>query len=158
MRIDLDTLMAAPREIVFGAMASPDRYAEAVPDIVRVEILSQTRSGSGTHFRETRRQGKREASATMEIAECVEGERLVFRSEMAGATWETTYSLASEVGGGTRVRMTMIATPNKPLAHLLLPLIKKKIAAALLTDIEALDRYCGTPGPPDRDGGRAEAS
>ena len=143
MHIDLEAELSAPVGVVFGVMANPDRYADAVPDIVRVETLSQVRSGLGTRFRETRRQGKREASATMEITECVEDEQLVFRSEMAGTTWETTYSLGTEPGsGGTRVRMKMVATPRKFVARLLLPLIKKKIGAALANDLEAVDRFC----------------
>lgn len=141
MRIEIEATVRTSPELVFSVLEDPDCYAEAVPEIVRTQILSEIRSGAGTSFREIRRQGKREISAVMEIGECDENERIVFRSEMAGADWETVYVLQPDAAG-TRINMVMKATPKKLVARLLLPLVKKRISQALAGDLEAVDVYC----------------
>ena len=52
----------APPDRVFRTVAHIDHFREAVPHITNVEYLSETQTGVGTRFRETRVMRGREAS------------------------------------------------------------------------------------------------
>jgi len=63
-----------PRQGRYGGMAHIDNFRKAVPGITSVEFLSETRSGVGTRFRETRVMNGREATVELEVTEFVEND------------------------------------------------------------------------------------
>jgi uncharacterized protein YndB with AHSA1/START domain len=44
----------APVDLVFQTVADIRRFSQALPHVVKVEFLSDARTGVGTRFRETR--------------------------------------------------------------------------------------------------------
>ena len=66
----------APADVVFRAVAHVEQFSQAVPGILRVEFLSEAKSGVGARFRETRMMMGREASTELEVTEYVENERV----------------------------------------------------------------------------------
>ncbi|MEL6213999.1 MAG: SRPBCC family protein, partial [Pseudomonadota bacterium] len=61
--------IAAPVEQVFRTIADIENFAEAIPDIVNIEILSEAKTGVGARFRETRVMNGREANSVLEVTE-----------------------------------------------------------------------------------------
>lgn len=53
-RIQLSCDIQASPEQVFAAAAHPEHFRQIVPDVQQIEFLTDTRSGVGTRFRETR--------------------------------------------------------------------------------------------------------
>ncbi|MCE2540939.1 MAG: SRPBCC family protein [Acidobacteria bacterium] len=79
----------APADVVFRVVAHVEQFSQAVPGILRVEFLSEVKSGVGARFRETRMMMGREASTELEVTEYVENERVRIVSEAGGALWDT---------------------------------------------------------------------
>jgi hypothetical protein len=52
--ITATSTIEAPLEEVFETVADAEGFARAIPEILEVEFLSETRGGVGTRFRETR--------------------------------------------------------------------------------------------------------
>ena len=72
----------APIEKVFAAVSDVRNFSEAVPHIVKVEFLTDQKTGVGTRFRETRLMGGKEASTELEVTEYVENDRVrIVRAE-----------------------------------------------------------------------------
>ena len=65
-RIEASRTIRAPREEVFDLTTTIEDYADVVPTIVDVEVLTEQRSGPGTRFRETRRAGRRAVTSEHE--------------------------------------------------------------------------------------------
>jgi uncharacterized protein YndB with AHSA1/START domain len=76
--------IAAPVARVFETVAHIDRFQEAIPHITNVEFLTETHSGVGTRFRETRLMRGREASTELEVTEYVPDERVRLVSDAGG--------------------------------------------------------------------------
>ena len=83
----------APADVVFRAVAHIEQFSQAVPGILRVEFLSDVKSGVGARFRETRMMMGREASTELEVTEYVENERVRIVSEAGGALWDTVFTV-----------------------------------------------------------------
>lgn len=131
----------APVERVFRTIADIRHFSEAVPDIVGVEFLSETRTGVGTRFRETRKFGKREAANDLEVTEYVEDRRVRFVSDAGGTVWDTVFEVEA-AGGGTTLEMAMDARPHTLLARLVTPLMKGVVRRAIAKDMDAVKAYC----------------
>ena len=85
--------IGAPPDLVFATVADIENFSQAVPHIVDVEILSETRRGVGTRFRETRLMGGKEATAEMEVTEYVEGDRVRIVSDTGGTVWDSVFTV-----------------------------------------------------------------
>ena len=148
MKITLRREVAAPVETVFDTIAHIDNYMQVVPEIVGVEHLSETRRGVGARFRETRRMRGREASTVLEVTEYVPNERVRLVSEAGGTVWETVFTVRP-AGNGSAVAMEMTATPKALPMRLLLPLMRRPIAAAIESDLDAVKSWCEANGAGD---------
>lgn len=51
MRIQVDIVVAAPRELVWEILTDWERQADWMPDVLEVEILTPTRTGEGVTIR-----------------------------------------------------------------------------------------------------------
>ena len=84
--------------MVFRTVAHVEQFSQAVPGILRVEFLSEVKSGVGARFRETRMMMGREASTELEVTEYVENERVRIVSEAGGALWDTVFTVVRRTG------------------------------------------------------------
>jgi carbon monoxide dehydrogenase subunit G len=131
----------APVDFVFRTVAEIERFSEAVPHILRVEFLSEVKSGVGARFRETRMMMGREASTELEVTEYVENERVRIVSEAGGALWDTVFTVAPD-GQGTELKMVMDAQPRTMSARMTMPLIMGAVRKAVEQDMDAVKAYC----------------
>ena len=56
-------------DLVFKTVSDINNFSKAVPHIVSAEILSDTKSGVGTRFRETRLMNGKEATTVLDVTE-----------------------------------------------------------------------------------------
>ena len=131
----------APVEVVFGIVAHVDQFSQAVPGILRVEFLSEVKSGVGARFRETRTMMGREASTELEVTEYVENERVRIVSEAGGTLWDTVFTTVPD-GEGTALKMVMDARPRSMSARMTLPLIISTVRKAIEEDLDAVKSFC----------------
>ena len=78
--------IAAPVNVVFQTVAEIEQFSQAIPRIKRYEFLSESRSGVGTRFRETRSMNGKDRATELEVTEYVENQLHVraAASERAG--------------------------------------------------------------------------
>ena len=133
--------ISAPVAAVFDAVAHIDRFSQVVPDIVRVEYVSEQKRGVGTRFRETRRMNGKEATVELAVTEYVENDRVRLVADSHGTVWDTLFTVAPS-GGGTVLTMTMDAKAHKLLPKLLNPLIKGMVRKGVEQDMDAVKAFC----------------
>ena len=75
---------------------------------MKFEFLSDTHTGVGTRFRETRVMKGKEQPTELEITEYIENERVRMVADSHGTVWDTVFSVAL-YGDGTRLTMVMDA-------------------------------------------------
>lgn len=134
----------APRAHVFQCLARVEHFSQAVPHILSVEFLTDSRYGVGTRFRETREMNGREATTILEVTELVENDRVRMVSEAGGTTWDTLFTVTESDGSPIPVtmHMRMEAIPRTLLAHLMVPLILGMVGKAVESDMDAVQAYC----------------
>ena len=140
-RIATTRHIQAPVERVFDLVAHIENFQKAVPDIVGIEYLSETRRGSGTRFRETRRMGRREATCDLEVTEYEPGQHVRIVSDAGGTIWDTVFRVKPS-GDGTELEMVMDDRPHKLLAKLMTPLIRGFVRKAVAKDMDAVKAFC----------------
>ena len=141
-RTELSRTIDAPPRVVFSTISDISIFSEAVPHIEHVEFLSETRTGVGARFRETRVVGGRKATTVLEVTEYVPDERVRFVSDQGGTIWDTVFTVAPGPDGrGTRLVMVMEARPHRLLAKFVTPLMKGVVAKAVAADLDAMKAY-----------------
>lgn len=132
----------APVGAVFGLIADPVNYTRAVPQITKVEFLTERRSGIGTRFRETREMRGREAATELEVTEYVKDERVRMVSDAGGTIWDSVFTVTPTGDGrGTKLDLVMEARPHRLLARVFVPLTKGIVAKAIAGDMDAVKAY-----------------
>jgi carbon monoxide dehydrogenase subunit G len=132
----------APIERVFDTVAHIENFSKAVSGIVKVEHLSDVKSGVGTRFRETRLMGRREASTELEVTEYVENDHVRLVTDAGGTIWDTVFTVRPVSEGSVELTMVMDANAHKFLARLMNPLIKGIIRKAIERDMDAVKAHC----------------
>lgn len=129
----------APVEAVFEAVANISKFTEAVPQIMRVDFLTESRGGVGTRFRETRKMRGREASTVLEVTEYVRNKHVRLVSDAGGTVWDSLFTVAP-VGDGesTRLDLVMEARPYRLMARVFVPLMRGVVAKAVAEDMDAV--------------------
>ncbi len=96
-RIIVTRTISAPIDLVFSTVADIHRLSQALPHIVKVEFLSEIRSGVGTRFRETRLMNGKEARTELEVIEFVENDRVrLVAPDSQGTIWDTVFAVKAE--------------------------------------------------------------
>lgn len=108
-----------PVDDVFAFATNPDNAGLWLGDVTRIELLTPGPLRAGTKFRETRRIGKHEHSAVIEITAHEPPHTHAASASMMGVTANYRYTFAPE-GDGTRVEMTA-EVQARGLAKLLVP-------------------------------------
>jgi uncharacterized protein YndB with AHSA1/START domain len=141
MRTTVARTIDAPIDRVFDTIAHIENFSKAVPDIVNVEFLSDTRKGVGTRFRETRVMRGKEESTELEVTEYVENDRIRIVADAHGTVWDTVFTVKT-IDGQTRLEMVMDAKAQKLTSKLMNPMMKGFLQKALEKDMDAVKTYC----------------
>jgi carbon monoxide dehydrogenase subunit G len=86
----------APLESVFRTVADINQFSEAIPHIVKVEFLSDAKTGVGTRFRETRLMNGKEMTTDLEVTEYVDNDRIRLVADSGGTIWDTLFTVRTE--------------------------------------------------------------
>ena len=139
--------IAAPVDRVFETVAHIENFQKAVSHITDVEFLSETRSGVGTRFRETRLMRGREATTELEVTEYTPNERVRLVSDAGGTIWDTVFTVQAS-NGGTELSMEMEGKPYRLTSRLVNPLISGMVGRAVESDMDAVKAYCEAGAAP----------
>ncbi len=131
----------APISNVFDAVAHIENFQKAVPQITRVEMLTDVTRGVGTRFRETRLMKGKENTTELEVTEYEPDQRVRLVTDTHGTVWDTVFTMADK-GGKTELVMVMEARAHKLLPKIINPLIKGMIAREIEKDLDAVKAYC----------------
>ena len=135
-------MISAPIDRVFDIIADPVNFTRAVPQITKVEFLTDQRSGVGTRFRETRELRGREAATELEVTEYVVNERVRLVSRAGGTVWDSVFTVTpTEDFRDTRLDLVMEARPYRLLARVFVPLMKGVVAKAIAGDMDTVKAY-----------------
>lgn len=133
----------APVGMVFETVANIENMSKAAPHIVGFEFISDTKSGIGTRFRETRLMGDKAMTTELEVTEFEPGRRVRMVADSNGTIWDTLFEVARE-GGSSLLTVTMEARAYKLLSRLMNPLIKGIVRKAVEKDMDLVKAYCET--------------
>lgn len=131
----------APVKKVFQAVADIHQFSQAIPHIVRVEMVAGKKPAVGTRFRETRSTKGKETTTELEITEYAENERVRLVADSHGTVWDSVFRVA-QAAGGTELTLTMEARAHQLLPRLLNPLVMGMIRKAVAADLDAVKAWC----------------
>ncbi len=141
--ISTSCLINASPEAVFDVATNVEKWAEVVPAIEKIEMLTPSPAGLGTKFRETRLMFKKEATEEMEFVEWNRPTSYGLLAESHGSRYQTTYTLTQE-GDSTRLTLNFDATPltfmAKVMSVLMKPMMKMMIKMCT-KDLEAIKAH-----------------
>ena len=140
-RIIVNRVIEAPVDVVFCAVSDIANLPETVSNIVGVEFLSDTRSGLGTRFRETRMMQGKESITELEITEFAENDHLRMVADSHGTIWDTLFEV-EPAGDTTTLRLTMDAHAQRLLPRITNPLVKGMIRKGLERHVDEVKAYC----------------
>lgn len=135
--------IAAPVDVVFRTVADVAQFSQAVPNVVKVEFLSDRKTGLGARFRETRLMKGKEQQTELEVTEYVANEhvRLVTPVDEHGFVWDSVFAVRAQ-GGGTALTLTMDARTDRFLGKIMLLFIGSMLQTALEGDMNAVKTFC----------------
>lgn len=131
----------APADVVFSTVADIGQFSKAVPHIVKVEFLSDVRSGLGTRFRETRLMKGRESRTELEVTEYQPNRRVRMVAESHGTVWDTLFEVRSE-SGFCVLTLTMDARARSLIPKIMNVLIRGMVRKAIEKDMDAVKAFC----------------
>jgi carbon monoxide dehydrogenase subunit G len=131
----------APIEFVFQTISNIENYSKAVSHITNIEFLSETKTGVGTRFRETRLMRGKEASTELEVKEYVENDRVRMVSDSHGTIWDSLFTVRS-VGGQTELTLQMDADSYKLVSKIINLFIRGMVRKGVESDMNAVKEYC----------------
>ena len=135
----------APVDRVFSTVADINQFSKAIPHIVKVEFLSELKSGVGIRFRETRSMKGKEVSNDLEVTEFVRNERVRFVSDSHGTIWDTVFAVKAS-GGQTVLTMTMETKTDNPIRRVMVYLISPMVKKAIEADMDRVKEFSERPG------------
>ena len=140
-RIAVRRRIDAPAPTVFRAISEIERFPEIQPEVVSIEFLTESRSGVGTRFRETRSSRGREMVTELEVTEWVEGERVRMVTDSHGSVWDTLFEIRP-ADGRVELEITMDARPHKLLPRLMVPLMQGVFRKGMEQYVDLLRDHC----------------
>ena len=146
MKVKTEIDIKAPIGKVHETFADIGNLAERVPGITKVEILSETSSGEGVRWRETRTIFGKEATEEMEMTSQDIPNSYVVEAESHGNHYTTTLSF-KENEDVTNVQVVFEGKPMSIGAKLMTPLglvFKGATKKILLSDMQAIKSFLET--------------
>lgn len=142
-RVETERSIAAPPEDVFQVVAHIEEFQKINPSITKIEFLTDSHTGVGTRFKETRIMKGRESTSTLEVTEYEPPTAVRLVSDEGGTIWDTIFTVTPQ-GDGSLLNMNMEARPYKLTAKLFTPLIMRMIKNAIEADMEGIKAHCET--------------
>ncbi len=140
-RMIVTRTIKAPVEVVFKTVSDINQFSKAIPHIVKVEFLSDTKSGLGTRFRETRLMKGKEATTELEVKEFVENDRIRMVADSHGTVWDSMFVVKPD-NGQTLLTMTMEAKTDKLIPKIINFMIGGMVKKAVEHDMDAVKAFC----------------
>lgn len=131
----------APLTEVFQVISDITQFATAIPHILRVEFLTDQKTGVGTRFRETREMNGREVTVELEVTEWVKNDRVRIVSDEGGTIWDTVFTVKPNAEQ-TELTLTMDARAYKLFARLMNYFIAGMIKKQIEKDMDHVKAYC----------------
>jgi ribosome-associated toxin RatA of RatAB toxin-antitoxin module len=131
----------APIDCVFKTVADIGQFSQAVPRIVKAEILSDVKSGVGTRFRETRVTNGKESTTDLKVTEYVENDHVRIVADSGGTIWDTVFTVRP-AGDHTELTMAMEPRAYKLIPKLVNPVLGPMIRKAVEQDLDAVKIFC----------------
>lgn len=131
----------APVEVVFRTVTDIENLPNTNEAIVRIDFLSEKRSGVGTRFKETRKMGKKEHVTELEITEFEENRHARMVADSHGTVWDTVFTVQPR-GDGAHLEIAMDARAHKLLPKILNPIFKGMFRKGMQKHVQALAEYC----------------
>ena len=104
MKIEVETDIAAPPDVVFATVTDVPNWPNFVPAIEQLEILTSSPVGVGTKFRETRTMFGRKATEEMTVAVHDPPRRFDLTAENHGTRYLARHEITPPPGG-SRLRL-----------------------------------------------------
>ncbi len=146
MMISATETINAPRGRVFAMLSDIPNAASRIPDIKKIEMLTEGPVGVGTKWRETRAMFGREHAETMWISEFRAPEFYAVGADSCGSVYRTTFTFREVSPGVTEVEFAFRATPRtfmaKVMCTLMAPMMKSMMRKCLASDLAAMKRAC----------------
>ena len=142
-RIIVKRTIHAPATHIFQAVSDIGNLPRTNPDIARVEFLSDTHTGVGTCFRETRVMKGREHVTDLEITEYDPAGRVRMVADSHGTVWDSLFTV-EDAGERAELTLQMDCNAHRLLPRLLNPLFKGMIRKGLEKHLDAVKAYCET--------------
>ena len=131
----------APIELVFKTVANISEFSKAIPHIVKVEYLSDIKSGVGARFRETRLMKGKETPTELEVTEYVKNDRVRLVADSHGTVWDTVFTVKRE-GDHTTLTMTMDARSTRLITRVVVFMISGMVKKAIGRDMDSVKAHC----------------
>lgn len=139
--IHISRTIAAPLDLVFQTVSDVRNFREAVPHITHVEFLTDQQDGAGTRFRETRSMNGRIHTVELEVAECIDNDRVRMISDAGGTIWDTMFTVAKGSDNVT-LEMQMDIKPYTLFARIMTPLVRGMVVKGVESDMDAVKAFC----------------
>lgn len=142
-KISIDRVINASPERVFAHATNVESWAEIVPAIDKVELLTPGPIQVGSRFRETRTMMGREATEEMEFLVLDSPNEYVLGAESHGCRYRTSFTLTPE-GEATRLTMTFQSEPLTRFAKVMSFMMKpfmKKLLDLCAKDLDAIKAH-----------------
>ena len=133
----------APSDLIFKAVSEIGNLPNTVPDIVRVEFLSEKQSGVGTMFRETRLMNGKQHVTELEVTEYDPSGRVRMVADSHGTIWDSVFTVVP-AGAAAELTIEMDCRAHKLLPKLLNPLFKGLYRRGMEKHMDTLKSYCET--------------
>ncbi len=133
--------IAAPVDVVFRAVADVNQFSQALQHIVKVEFLSETKTGLGTRFRETRLLHGKENTTELHVTEFVENDHVRLVADSQGTVWDTVFTVRP-ADEKTLLTMRMDAHSKSLATRALVFLISGLVRRAIEKDLDAVKAFC----------------
>ncbi len=140
-RVVVTRTINAPIDLVFKTVADINLFSQAVPRIMKVEFLSDVKSGVGTRFRETRVMKGQEATTELEVTEYIPNDHVRIVADSHGTVWDTVFTVKSEKAQ-TELTVAMDAKPYKLAPKIINPLLSGMVKRAIEQDMDAVKTFC----------------
>lgn len=131
----------APIDLVFKTVSDINNFSKARTNIIKIEFLSEIKSGVGARFKETRLMNGKEAITELEVTEFVEGEHIRFVADSHGTVWDSIFTV-KPIDEKTDLELIMDAKASNFMANMMNKMIKGMIEKALEKDMDAVKIYC----------------
>lgn len=144
MKLSIEETVSAPVERVFEVFSDVVSLEERISGIVKVEILSEVRSGNGVRWRETRVMFGKEATEEMDISDFDPPHSYQVNASSHGMSYVSVLNFESIDANSTRIVHEYIATPITFGARIMQPmmiLFKGPLRKALHGDILELKAF-----------------